>query len=70
MRATQKKRMSNPVMSTEEGRNTSRSFVFSGQPSDVNGTSAEENHVSSTSSSRFRALPPALLRASSSLRAT
>ena len=55
IRATQKKMMSKPVMSTDEGRKSSRSDVFSGQPSEVNGTSAEENHVSRTSSSRLRA---------------
>src|SRR5216683_7864199 len=53
IRATQKKMMSKPVMSTDEGRKRSRSSVFSGQPSEENGTSAEENHVSSTSSSRL-----------------
>ena len=55
IRATQKKMMSKPVTSTDEGRNLSRSRVFSGQPSEVNGTSADENQVSSTSSSRFSA---------------
>src|SRR5438309_2280634 len=40
MRATQKKMMSKPVTSTEEGRNTSRSFVFCGQPSELNAPSA------------------------------
>src|SRR5204863_10094133 len=54
MRATQKKMMSLPVTSTEEGRNTSRSLVFSGQPSEEKGTRAEENHVSRTSGSRRR----------------
>ena len=70
MRATQKKMMSKPVTSTEEGRNTSWSFVLSGQPSEENGTSAEENQVSSTSGSRRNGLPPAFWRASSSVRAT
>jgi len=46
IRATQKKMMSNPVTSTEDGRKVSRSRVFSGQPSEVNGTRAEENQVS------------------------
>ena len=55
IRATQKKMMSKPVTSTEDGRKVSRSGVFSGQPSEVNGTSAEENQVSSTSSSRLSA---------------
>jgi hypothetical protein len=53
MRATQKKMMSKPVTSTDDGRNRSMSFVCSGQPSVEKGTSADENHVSSTSSSRF-----------------
>ena len=55
MRATQKKMMSKPVTSTDEGRKCFSSGVSFGQPSDENGTSADENHVSSTSSSRFRA---------------
>ncbi len=55
IRATQKKMMSKPVTSTAEGRKASRSRVFSGQPSVVNGTRAEENQVSSTSSSRLSA---------------
>src|SRR5712672_1238716 len=54
MRATQKKMMSLPVTSTEEGRNTSRSFVLSGQPSELNGTSCDENQVSRTSGSRLK----------------
>src|SRR5216110_1096994 len=70
MRATQKKMMSLPVTSTEEGRNTSRSLVFSGQPSEENGTRAEENHVSRTSGSRRRDFCFAICRASFSLRAT
>ncbi len=53
IRATQKKMMSKPVTRTEEGRKRFRSGVSSGQPSEVNGTSAEENQVSSTSSSRL-----------------
>ena len=57
IRATQKNMMSNPVTSTEEGKKASRSLVFSGQPSEVKGTSAEENQVSRTSSSR-RSGPP------------
>ena len=60
--------MSKPVTSTEEGRNTSWSFVGSGQPSDENGTSAEENQVSRTSGSLFRdEVRLCLLRISSSL---
>src|SRR5207302_10727621 len=70
MRATQKKMMSLPVTSTEEGRNTSRSFVFSGQPSEEKGTRAEENHVSRTSGSRRRDFCLAICRAAFSLRAT
>lgn len=53
MRATQKKMMSKPVTSTEDGMNNFRSGVSSGQPKVEKGTSAEENQVSSTSSSRF-----------------
>ena len=70
MRATQKKMMSKPVTSTEEGRNTSRSFVFCGQPSELNGTSADENQVSSTSGSRRSGFAGNFLRSSSSSRAT
>src|SRR2546425_9378105 len=70
MRATQKKMMALPVTSTEEGRNTSRSLVFSGQPSEEKGTRAEENHVSRTSGSRRRDFCFAICRASFSLRAT
>src|SRR5437764_8998083 len=51
MRTTQKKMMSKPVTRTELGRNVSSSGVFSGQPSVEWHQSAEENHVSSTSSS-------------------
>ena len=52
IRATQKKMMSNPVTSTDDGRNVRSSFVSSGQPSVEWHHSAEENHVSRTSSSR------------------
>ena len=69
MRATQKKMMSKPVTSTEEGRKVSRSCVFSGQPSEENGTSCEENQVSSTSSSRVSFVPSALCFCASSSRA-
>ena len=51
MRATQKKMMSKPVTSTEVGRKVASSGVLSGQPRVENGHSAEENQVSSTSSS-------------------
>ena len=75
MRATQKKMMSKPVTSTEEGRNAARGpCVLSGQPSEENGTSAEENQVSSTSGSRRSGVSPAraccLRFRFSSLRAT
>ena len=70
IRATQKKMMSLPVASTEEGRNAFMSGVSSGQPSEENGMRADENQVSNTSGSRFNALPPALMLASVSLRAT
>src|SRR5512141_1443302 len=76
MRATQKKMMSKPVTSTDDGRNVRSSRVSAGHPSVEWHHSAELNHVSSTSSSRrnaagarpsFRA---ACARASSSVRAT
>src|SRR5687768_11796663 len=58
MRATQKKMMSKPVTSTLLGtkalnrsHSAARSVVSPGQPRVENGHSAEENHVSSTSSS-------------------
>ncbi len=60
MRATQKKMMSKPVTSTVDGRYFSRNrFCLSLASSPVqssveNGHSAEENQVSSTSSSRFK----------------
>src|SRR6202795_1129482 len=49
MRASQKKRMSKPVINNVLGKKTSRSRVFSGQPSVVNGSRPDENQVSSTS---------------------
>ena len=52
MRATQKKMMSKPVTSTDDGRNVRSSRVSSGQPSVEWHHSADENHVSSTSGSR------------------
>ncbi|MNN67220.1 hypothetical protein D3C81_1828440 [compost metagenome] len=52
MRATQKKIISKPVTSTDDGRKVLKSGVSSGQPSVEKGTSADENQVSSTSSSR------------------
>ena len=55
IRATQKKMMSKPVTSTDDGRNLASSGVASGQPSVEWHQSAEENHVSSTSSSRRNA---------------
>ncbi len=51
IRATQKKMMSKPVTSTDEGRKLRSSFVSSGQPSVEWHHSADENQVSSTSSS-------------------
>ncbi len=59
MRATQKKMMSKPVTSTEDGRYCLTNWfccskgLSSIQSSVENGHSAEENHVSSTSGSRF-----------------
>ncbi len=76
MRATQKKMMSKPVTSTDDGRNVASSFVSSGQPSVEWHQSAELNHVSSTSSSRVKdagarpSFARAAPRASASLRAT
>src|ERR1700757_4584993 len=74
MRATQKKMMSKPVTSTDDGRKAFISAVSCGQPSVENGTSADENQVSSTSESRrSRPVLPAaccLARASSSDAAT
>src|SRR5437763_15822557 len=72
MRTTQKKMMSNPVISTDEGRKVASSGVCSGHPSVEWHHSADENHVSSTSSSRLSApaLFPAFFAASSTLRAT
>ena len=70
IRATQKKMMSKPVTSTEVGRKVLSSLVSCGQPSVENGHNAEENQVSSTSSSWRNFVWPACLRASSSLRAT
>ena len=54
MRATQKKMMSKPVTKTVEGKKRSSSSVLFGQPKDENGTKAELNQVSKTSSSRRR----------------
>jgi hypothetical protein len=76
IRATQKKMMSKPVTSTDDGRNVASSRVLSGQPSVEWHHSAELNHVSRTSSSRVNddgarpSFATACLRASSSLRAT
>src|SRR5215471_18930069 len=72
MRTTQKKMMSKPVMSTDEGRNVLSSGVSLGQPSVEWHHSAEENHVSSTSSSCWSAPTglPAFFAASAALRAT
>ena len=62
MRTTQKKMMSKPVISTELGRNVSSSGVCSGQPSVEWHHSADENQVSSTSSSCLSALAGFRLR--------
>src|SRR4029078_2029112 len=76
IRATQKKMMSKPVTSTDDGRNVASSRVCAGQPSVEWHHNADENHVSSTSSSRMNdagARPSffvACSRASFSLRAT
>ena len=60
MRATQKKMMSKPVTSTLVGYQVARSLVCSGQPMVEKGHRAEENQVSSTSSSCFRSVQPHL----------
>src|SRR5215471_13499891 len=72
MRTTQKKMMSKPVMSTDDGRNVESSGVSFGHPSVEWHHSADENHVSSTSSSCLSALAgfPARFAAASALRAT
>src|SRR6266581_8657795 len=72
MRTTQKKMMSNPVISTELGRKVLSSGVSSGQPSVEWHQSCDENQVSSTSSSCRKALAgwPDRRDASSTLRAT
>ena len=77
IRATQKKMMSKPVTSALEGRNSSnpRSAMAasSGQPRVLNGHSAEENQVSSTSlswRSGTSAASPERARASASSRPT
>ena len=54
MRATQKKMMSCPVTSVAEGRKSAKSSVSLGQPKVAKGHNADENQVSSTSSSRER----------------
>jgi hypothetical protein len=46
IRATQKKMMSKPVTSTDEGRNVRSSFVSAGHPSVEWHHSADENQVS------------------------
>mmetsp|Transcript_6419 Transcript_6419/g.15541 ORF Transcript_6419/g.15541 Transcript_6419/m.15541 type:complete len:203 (+) Transcript_6419:749-1357(+) len=52
IRATQKKRMSEPVSRSVLGKNALKSaWLLSGHPTVENGNSPEENHVSSTSSS-------------------
>lgn len=52
MRATQKKRISTPVSSAVLGKKAARSGLWAtGQPRAENGRRAEENQVSSTSSS-------------------
>ncbi len=76
MRATQKKMMSKPVTSTDDGRNVRNSRVSSGQPSVEWHQSADENQVSSTSSSWANdagsrpSFATACSRAAASLRAT
>src|SRR5678815_2657599 len=76
IRATQKKMMSKPVTSTDEGRNISSSRVLAGQPSVEWHHKADENHVSSTASSCTNddgsrpSFATACARASASLRAT
>jgi len=54
IRATQKKIMSKPVTSVDEGKKLARAGVLSGQPKAEKGTKAELNQVSNTSGSRCR----------------
>src|SRR2546427_7629783 len=72
MRTTQKKMMSKPVTSADEGKKKRSSCVSCGQPSVEWHHSADENQVSRTSSSCLSALAglPAFFAASSALRAT
>jgi len=73
MRATQKKMMSKPVTNTLVGWKVASSSVSSGQPKVPKVQRAEENQVSSTSSSCFKltsALRLLSARTSSSLRPT
>ena len=73
MRATQKKIISKPVTSTSDGWKVFKSSVFSGQPCVEKVQSADENHVSSTSSSWLNVTLSAMLfsrRTSASSRPT
>src|ERR1700693_5134736 len=72
MRTTQKKMISKPVTSTELGRNTSSSRVFSGQPSVEWHHRPDENQVSSAWGSGLSVAAglPHFRDASSTLRAT
>lgn len=65
IRATQKKRMSQPVSRIDVGYSVSISCVCSGQPRVEKGHRPEENHVSRTSSSLFnlKSLPDNAFRA-------
>src|SRR5690606_36160069 len=69
IRATQKKMMSYPVTRMSVGKKYLRSSVSSGQPMVEKGQSADENQVSSTSSSWCTG-PPHLVHLSGAVRAT
>src|ERR1700686_5002447 len=70
IRATQKNKMSYPVISKLVGEYFSKSAVLSGHPSVENGHSPELNHVSSTSGSCFNSLEPHFAHFAGSSRAT
>src|ERR1700687_5251438 len=70
IRATQKKRISYAVISKVVGKHTAWSRVFSGHPKVVNGSSPDENHVSSTSVTCSSFAPPHFVHFVGASRAT
>src|SRR5258708_39851856 len=70
IRATQKNRMSYPVISRLVGEYVLKSSVFSGQPSVEKGHSPELNHVSRTSESCSRFVDPHVAHFAGASRAT